>query len=623
MWVVDAMIAYSENLKTFKQHIENNEIVDRIIEKLGFNVGASEQRAFKVSLGEMYKVLNKTDLPSDVQIGIEYRIPITSRRIDFIVSGSDGENDNLVIVELKQWDRVTKTDMLGVIMLGNQEHIHPSWQAFSYASTIKHFNEAVEKNNIQLHPCAFLHDYKAKYLDHLVAPIYSDAISAAPVFIETDYDKLRNFIQKYIKYPSKKNLLYEIENGKIRPSKMLVDALANMLNNNEEYVLIDEQKIVLEKLYKLVTEKNKGRKRVIIVEGGAGTGKSVIAIDLLARLITKKGYTAFYVSKSSYVRENYYAKLTRNVNRYSYLRTLFKGSGSFIDSKQDEFDCLIVDEAHRLTARTKLGPFYRGENQVKEIIHASKNTVFFIDSKQQIDIKDIGSIEEIEKWADYYGAEVYKGDAFKLVSQFRCSGSDEYMAWVDSVLYNEPFEQSYTEVDYDIKVFDNILDMANEIKKINHNNKARIISGDVFPWISRNDKSQIDIHIYGFSAQWNKTKAFATDPKSIDEVGCIHTTQGMEFEYVGLIIGDDLRYVNGKIITDYTKHPPGATEFKRPYKHAILPEDGLIIDRLIRNTYRVLLTRGQKGCYIYCMDKNLSEYIKKRLQELKLKNNQN
>ena len=150
MWVVDAMIAYSENLKTFKQHIENNEIVDRIIEKLGFNVGASEQRAFKVSLGEMYKVLNKTDLPSDVQIGIEYRIPITSRRIDFIVSGSDGENENLVIVELKQWDRVTKTDMPGVIMLGNQEHIHPSWQAFSYASTIKHFNEAVEKNNIQL-----------------------------------------------------------------------------------------------------------------------------------------------------------------------------------------------------------------------------------------------------------------------------------------------------------------------------------------------------------------------------------------------------------------------------------------------------------------------------------------
>ena len=125
MWVVDAMKAYSENLKTFKQHIENNEIVDRIIEKLGFKVGASEQRAFKVSLGEMYKVLNKTDLSSDVQIGIEYRIPITSRRIDFIVSGSDGENEYLVIVELKQLDRVTKTNMPGVIMLGNQEHIHP------------------------------------------------------------------------------------------------------------------------------------------------------------------------------------------------------------------------------------------------------------------------------------------------------------------------------------------------------------------------------------------------------------------------------------------------------------------------------------------------------------------
>jgi DUF2075 family protein len=99
------------------------------------------------------------------------------------------------------------------------------------------------------------------------------------------------------------------------------------------------------------------------------------------------------------------------------------------------------------------------------------------------------------------------------------------------------------------------------------------IPGDVFPWISRADKSAIDIHIDDFHAQWNKTKAFATDPKAIDEVGCIHTTQGMEFEYVGLIIGDDLIYSNGKIVTDYRKHPESANEFKRPHQKRIKNED--------------------------------------------------
>jgi len=611
------MIAYNETLEVFRKHIENNLIVNEVIMRLGKNVGESERRAIKNSTGEMYKVLNRSNINKNVRVGIEYKIPITSRRIDFIISGSDGTSDNLVIIELKQWDRVSKSDMPNVVYLGNQEHVHPSWQAYSYAASITHFNEAVELNEIKITPAAFLHNYKNDYVDEIKANIYKEALDLAPVFLESDYLKLKTFIEKYIKYPSKKDLLFEIENGKIKPSKMLIDALGKMLANNEEFILLDEQKVVMEKLYKITTSHSKNYiKNVIIVEGGAGTGKSVIAIDLLSKLITKKALTTFYVAKSSYVKENYIKQLTKDIPKYKFLRTLFKGSSSFIDSKSNEFDCLIVDEAHRLTEKTKISWFYKGENQIKEIINASKVSIFFIDSKQSIDIKDFGTIEEIKRWALYYDANIHHDDSLKLKTQFRCNGSDEYLAWVESLIYNEPFEFSNQTVSYDIKVFDNPHDIKSAIIEKNSNNKARMISGDVFPWISRLDKTQIDINIGDFHAQWNRTKTFATDMKSIDEVGCIHTTQGMEFEYVGLIIGDDLLFRNGKVVTDYTKHPDGAGEFKRPHKRSVDPLDKVVIDRLIRNTYRVLLSRGQKGCFIYCLDSELSKYIKEKISKI-------
>ncbi|HAX03794.1 MAG: hypothetical protein A2Y45_08255 [Tenericutes bacterium GWC2_34_14] len=615
------MIAYNETLDTFRSHIQNNVIVSKIQEKLGFKASDSLERSFRNSLGEMYKVLNASSIPGDAQIGIEYKIPITTKRIDFIITGSDGSNNHVVIVELKQWDKVSKTDMSNVIDLGGQPHTHPSWQAYSYAAILEHFNDAIERNDITVTPLAFLHNYKMKYLDQIISPIYEDAIKLAPVFIEDDYDKLRKFIEKYIKYPSKKNLLFEIENGKIKPSKMLVDAIGNMLNQNPEFILIDEQKIVSEYLYQIATKGQKDdKKHVIIVEGGAGTGKSVIAIDLLGKLVTKRALTTFYVAKSSYVKENYFNKLTKGVPNYTFLRTLFKGSGNFMDSLNNEFNCLIVDEAHRLTEKTKRGNIYYGVNQIMEIMRAAKVSIFFIDPKQSIDIKDFGTIAEITKWANQFNAEIHQGDTLKLKSQFRCNGSDEYMAWVDSLLYNGTYQKSSTKVDYDIQIFDDINEMKKAIQDKNTNNKARIISGDVFPWISRKDKQLIDIHLDGFSAQWNKTKAFATDPKSIDEVGCIHTTQGMEFEYIGLIVADDLIYRNNKVETDYTKHPQSANEFRRPYQKRIKSEDVYIIDQLIRNTYRVLLSRGQKGCYIYCMDKKLKSFLESELINLNISN---
>lgn len=616
------MLAYCKTLNEFHKDVMMNRIEREVVNSLNIDIGESERRSFRNSLLAISTALRNHDIPGDVDVALEYKIPLTCKRVDFMIAGADDEGrDHLVICELKQWDRVTKTDMDDVVKVGSRYMVHPSWQAYTYGATISNYNEYVEKGDVRIDACTFLHNYDREYIDELTDPIYAEGLKKAEPFIQDQYEELSEFVFSKIRKKSKANLLFEIENGHIRPSRCLVDCVANLLNGNDDFQLIDQQRIVFSNLVRGIEKtfvRDDHDKHVIIVRGGAGTGKSLIALKMISRLMEDRRLNVRYVAKSSYVKENYYRKLTRGVPDHMFLKTLFMGSSSFIDSPKNAYDVLIVDEAHRLTERSKQSWFYKGENQIKEIINASRASVFFIDETQNIDIKDFGTIENITKAAEGLGAVVHCDDHYVLESQFRCNGSDDYIAWLESVLYNREYDSSGMKVDYDIRIVDTPEEMKQFI--IDRNNDSdtpsRMISGDVFDWKSRTDRDAVDIVIGGFEAQWNRTKYFASDPGSIDQVGCIHTTQGMEFEYAGLIVADDLLYRDGKVVTDYTVHPSGATEFKRPHKNKVLPEDAGIVDRLIRNTYKVLFTRGQKGCRLYVMDEQLKQYLKKRIEEL-------
>ena len=614
------MLAYCKNYNEFCQDINQGIIVGEIKKALNRNFSASEKNSFRNSLGAVKNALSNAEIPDKAQVGLELRVPLTQKRIDFIIAGEDeNRNKNIIIVELKQWDKVKHTDMSDIVLLGAEEHVHPSWQAFSYGTTITNFNEWVETHSVNIYPCTFLHNYGINYSSEIKHQIYQEGINKAPAFIEDEWLKFANFIGTKIQRESKTDLLYELSNGRIKPSKFLVECLSSSLNGNKEIELIDQQRIAFSNIKKEISKALKTKKRtVIIVKGGAGTGKSLIAMHLLGEL-HKKGLTAFYVAKSSYIKEAYFRTLTKNVPNYKMLRTLFRGSGDFHKEGMNadkQFDCLIVDEAHRLTEKTKVSFMFYGKNQIREIIHASKVSVFFIDETQQIDIKDFGTIENIKKAADDENAIIIENSKYELKSQFRCNGSDEYINWVEGILYNRYVDDAVEYTDYELRLFDDLLEMQKEIKKRDSESTypSRMLSGDVFPWISMKDKTQIDINIGDFHAQWNKKKSFAVDPNSIDEVGCIHTSQGMEFEYVGLIVGDDLIYRDGKIKTDYSRHPESAGEFKRPYQRKPKVEDETIIDKIIRNTYKVLFTRGQKGLYLYIMDRELREYLRKEIE---------
>ena len=470
-----------------------------------------------------------------------------------------------------------------------------------------------------LHPCAYLHNYIK--LDEKIDPIldrrYNKYLSKAPVYRKGEAIRLRNFILKFVSKGDNRKILYEIENGKIRPSKSLQDAIALMLDGNEEFKMIDEQKVIFEDIKRNSKKAMlSGQKVVYIIEGGPGTGKTVLAINLLVKLLNE-GLITYYATKNSAPRQVYEKKLKGKYTN-KYIKNLFKGSGSFVEIKENEIDVVLVDEAHRL--KEKSGMFEnQGENQIKEIINASKVSVFFIDEKQRVTIKDIGSISEIKKYAKFYDAKVKQ---LKLTSQFRCNGSNGYLDWIDNVLDMEKVKCfDGFEFDYDIEIKDSPNEVFELIKEKNKiNNKSRMLAGYCWDWKSKNDLSINDIEIGNFKMQWNfkSTYTWAIDENSIDQVGCIHTSQGLEFDYVGLIIGNDLRYENGKIITDFTKRAKTDTSLKgikKLYKKQ--PEKALkLADEIIKNTYKTLMTRGMKGCYIYCCDESLSKYLKEKITKI-------
>lgn len=619
------MIVYSGNLKQFSNDVLMGIIADRIeeeFEKNGFiHHNDAEYRAFNNSLMVMNNVLcNNSGINQDIKIAIEYQIPLTSKRVDFLITGYDEDNkENVVIVELKQWESCNATSRDDVVTTyvggGIRAVSHPSYQAYSYAKAIESFNETVREKYINLHPCAFCHNYKEEFENQIRHPKYDEAISLAPLFLKKDQLKLREFVKQYIKKPDNGEILYTIENGKIKPSIALQDAIASLLKGNDVFTMIDEQQVAYATIKKLVESTiDSDKKHTVIVQGGPGTGKSVIAVNLLSQLINQ-GYNVEYVTKNAAPRNVFTTLLVRNDFKKRYVENLFKGSGSFCDTNTNLFDCLLVDEAHRLNEKSGLFQ-NKGENQIKEIINASKISVFFIDEDQVVTTKDIGSIAEIKKWANELGSTVHFGDDLKLVSQFRCGGSDGYLAFLDNLLGIKPTANiDMMDIDYDIRVFDDPNQMREELRKINQiNNKARMLAGYCYNWISNKDINLYDIKLEnGFEAQWNfaNTNTFAIDEDSFEQVGCIHTSQGLEFDYCGVIIGKDLVYKNNQLITNPKARAKTDQSLKGLYKFKN-PEEKA--SQIIRNTYKTLLSRGQKGCFIYCEDKALGEYIKSKLK---------
>lgn len=618
------MIVYAATKQQFLKDNDNDDIEDVILrhfkEATGKTVGRSEIRSWQGSLTYMAKVLRDEGLPSDAGLAIELHIPQSSKRIDFLLTGRDeNQAKKAVLIELKQWSKASATTKDAIVKTalggGLVETIHPSYQVWSYAALLEGFNEAVYDKSIEIRPCAYLHNYVSDGI--IDSAHYEPHISKAPLFLKgpDELTKLRSFLKKHIAHGDNKEVLYELSDGKIRPSKALAEALEGLMTGKPEFVLIDDQKAIFESALAAASEASDQAPKVLIIEGGPGTGKTVLAINLLVRL-TELRLLSKYVSKNAAPRKVYESKLVGTIKR-SHFSNFFSGSGAFIDTEPNTFDALIVDEAHRLNEKSGLYGNL-GENQIKELIESAKCSIFFIDEDQRVTLSDIGSKHAIRAFAKAKGAVV---EEYVLSSQFRCSGSDGYMAWLDDVLgIRSTANPTLNTSEYEFKVFDSPQALHDAIDEKNHGNKARVVAGYCWPWLSKKDPTAADIVIGDYKRQWNLDQdgsLWIIAENSIEQVGCIHTCQGLEVDYIGVIIGPDLVVRDGKVVTspdERDKHDKSIRGWKKMMKEQpTLAKNET--DLILKNTYRTLMTRGMKGCYLYCTDKETAQYFESRLSQ--------
>lgn len=623
------MIVYSANKYLFVQDVKTGVIATKILDllrKKGLSGGQEREfESWHNSMKFMRDIVDDSEIDDDVQIAIEYNIPQTSKRVDFIIIGADAKDkENIVIVELKQWSRaeVVDDDMHFSVRtyVANDKRIvcHPSYQAYSYSRFLNNYSQAIHERNIHLIPCAYLHNYLPAYKQALSAEIYKDWYTTAPFFIMDEVQQFNDFIKKYVTRKSAHgDLLYQIENGRIRPTKSLQDALATMVRGTPVFDLLDEQAVCYDMCVRTMLQcLQDQKKRTILIQGGPGTGKSVLAVNLLMHFITC-ACNAAYVTKNSAPRQAFLSILSQNkAENIAEISQLFRSPFGLSQVPANSYDCLIVDEAHRLVK--KMYGDWHGENQVKECINASLLSVFMLDEDQAVTTKDIGSVQEITKWCAELGSTIVMRDETKLTSQFRCNGSDAYIQFIDNLLQRnqESLAIPLSELNYDFRIFDDASSMREALRAKNAiNNKARMVAGYCYDWDVKNHRGEVDIVLPGgFQAKWNlaNDKIWAINPRSFEEVGCIHTAQGLEFDYVGVLIGKDLTYdkSSGRVVADKTAIS------RDDNSSGIRTASDADARRLILNTYKTLLTRGQKGCFVYCEDEALRDYFKEMVTSI-------
>lgn len=623
------MIIYNESTAKFIEHVMEqrieNVLLDRVKEKMNQSVSMSEIRSWTNSLPQMAKVLRAAKLKEDTHVLLEYKLPSTEKRIDFLITGEDQSgNQNAVIVELKQWQKteVAMGDGIVKTLLGGRirETVHPSYQSLSYKRYLENFNEALyADSSIQLSSCAYLHNYipeRNRGDEPLLHERYTNYVEQSPLYFQFDDLELSERIKEAVVAGKGREIAKRIEEGRIRPSKRLVEAVNSLFEGNEEFILLDEQKVAYEKVLSIYNDLDheSDQKHTILIKGGPGTGKSVIGLNLMNFLLGDEA-TIEYITPNQSFREILRKKLIGR-SGFVEIRSLFKGSASYVETPNNYYDVLVCDEAHRLKNQGHMKKKIEGENQATQIIRASRLSVFFIDDEQVISNKDIGRFDLLKEEAQKQNSIVH---IVELDSQFRCSGSGNYLEWLDSLLYDRR-EDAGLDGDFEFEVVDSPHELYNKVVK---EKGGRLLAGYAWDWntklVDGELSKDVTIDEHQFAMPWNDPNRidWAIHPEGADQIGCIHTVQGLEMEYVGVIIGKDLSYdAETKSLKVNREHfkDKGARPAKPKGTYKVDP-----LDQLVRNTYKTLMTRGMKGCYVYCVDEQLGE----RIKELMNKNSEN
>jgi DUF2075 family protein len=615
---------------TSKQFIEDT-VQNQIAEKLRlafftyfrYYPSPSEVNSWRNSLRAVSQVFDHANLV-DQGIILEYQIPLTSKRLDCLICGRDEAlRDNAIIIELKQWDRCNEASGENEVLTwvgGNREVLHPSIQVGQYQMYLLDTHTAFYETDhpITLNACTYLHNYYYYHGDVLFAKKFKKALEKWPLFAADDVKKLEAYLTPKLEHGSGIDVLKRIEESKYRPSKKLMEHIEGVIRGRTEYTLLDEQQVVYDRVFSSAKEGfHDKQKTVIVVKGGPGTGKSVIAINLMADLLRAE-YNAHYATGSR--------AFTETLRKIIGTRgsTQFKYFNSYTDAESNAVDVLIADEAHRLrrNSANRFTPKSKRLDipQIEELISAAKVSAFFIDDDQIVRPGEIGSSHYIKEYAQKNNCKIFE---YELEAQFRCNGSDAFVNWVNNTLgikrtANVIWDQHE---EFDLKIFNTPEELEKAIKeKVAKGSTGRLTAGFCWDWSSPNPDGTLknDVVIGKFRRAWNarpearvlakgipKSNLWAFDPNGINQIGCVYTAQGFEFDYAGVIFGTDLVYEFDN--QNWKGNPENSADtVVRRSKDSFL--------ELVKHTYRVLLSRGMKGCYLYFVDKDTERFFRSRIE---------
>jgi DUF2075 family protein len=625
------MQLYAGNSRDFISDATRNQIAGKLqtafIDHYHAKPSLQEQQSWQNSLLQMATALQVGRLV-DQGILLEYQLPLSSRRLDCMVMGQDREGQSQsVIVELKQWSQQIEPSNadgnVAVWIAGRvRDVLHPSQQVFQYEQYLRDVHNVFTEGAVGLQSCAYLHNLAFDASNEIYSARHSRLLAHTPAFAGDQQPQLVKFLRARVDAGNGKKVLDAVLASKFAPSKKLLEHTAKVIEDQSVYVLLDEQQAVFSKVVAEVKEaaSRPHKKTIFIVRGGPGTGKSVVALHLVGAL-SRAGFNVLHLTGSKAFTENMRRVVgTRAGALFKYFNVNKKG-----DIPPNQFDALILDEAHRIRASskdrfTKPGD-WSGIPQIDELIRTTKVCVFFIDDRQIVRPGEVGSTTLIAEAASQHKAVI---EDYELDSQFRCSGSEAFINWIDNTLgVRKTANGLWDRKDkYEVKIFDSILELETAIHTKNKDgHSARLVAGYCWPWSDpRPDGTLVpDVTLGDWQMPWNakpdagrlapgipKSNFWASEPDGMYQVGCVYTAQGFEFDYIGVIFGRDLRY------------DPALNDWTSDYRES---KDGLLtrmgranFTNYVKNTYRVLMTRGMKGCYIYFMDDDTRRLFEYRMQ---------
>ncbi|MGC1213775.1 MAG: DUF2075 domain-containing protein [Micromonospora sp.] len=593
-------------------------LADRIAEHIGHNVSAAERRSWERSLTVLGQDLADAGL-GQVEVLIEYQLPLTSKRVDVVLAGVHPKTaeDSYVVVELKQWSQAESyegSDRLVLVERARGPRLHPGVQVGDYCEYLTDFLGVLSHRRSPIVGAAYLHNAVDRDVNDL---FLRRPTEQSRIFTKQRRGQFLDYLRTHLAPAPGAPAADHFLTSSVRPSKHLLSYAAAELKERSHFTLLDEQRLAYELvLHAVERARTADRKSVVVVSGGPGSGKSVIALSMLGELARQQRSVMHATGSRSF---------TQTLRRYAgkgstRLKNLFGYFNSFMTAERNGFDVLICDEAHRIreTSVNRFTPKAKRDKarpQIDELISAARVPVFLLDEHQVVKPGELGSVDVISAYAKQMGLDV---DVVSLHDQFRCGGSEAYEQWVLDLLGLDGGNPSVWVGDgrFDLRLAESPEEMeAFLADKQAAGEMARMSAGYCWPWSDpRPDDSLVpDVRIGGWSRPWNVksdrsvgeapgSAYWATDPHGFGQVGCVYTAQGFEYEWSGVIIGPDLVARGGRLVTR-------RAESKDPAFRSRKQLSDIEADRLIRNTYKVLMTRGMRGTILYSTDPETRDYL--------------